>query len=89
MDGVEGLPSTAAANLISSSMSIVSVSDTSSIDAEAWGTWFEKCSSMLDCGSGINTRLYATGFGALWNSAGFIVLVSGFHNMVSQRPRVQ
>ena len=35
---VEGLPSTAAANLISSSKLIVSVSDTSSIDAVAWGT---------------------------------------------------
>jgi hypothetical protein len=38
VDGVEGLPSTVAANLISSLTSIVSVSDTSSIDAEAWGT---------------------------------------------------
>ena len=38
VDGVEGLPSTAAANLISLLMSIVSVSDTSSIDAEAWST---------------------------------------------------
>ena len=35
VDGVEGLPSTAAANSISSSTSIVSVSDTSSIDAVA------------------------------------------------------
>ena len=38
VDRVEGLSSTAAANSISSLMSIVSVSDTSSIDAEAWGT---------------------------------------------------
>ena len=73
MDGVEGLPSAAAANSISSLTSIVLVSDTSSIDAVAWGTWFENLSSMLDCRSGVNTWLYATGFGALWNSAGFIV----------------
>ena len=38
VDGVEGLPSTAAANSISSLASIVLVSDTSSIDAVAWGT---------------------------------------------------
>ena len=38
VDGVEGLPSTVAANLISSSTLIVSVSDTSSMDAVAWGT---------------------------------------------------
>ena len=38
VDGVEGLPSTAAASSINSLMLIVLVSDTSSIDAEAWGT---------------------------------------------------
>ena len=38
VDGVEGLPSTAAANSISLLTSIVLVSDTSSIDTEAWGT---------------------------------------------------
>ena len=38
MSGVEGLSSTEAANSISSLMLIVSVSDTSSIDTEAWGT---------------------------------------------------